>query len=300
MVNKDQFESEWRRFREDPENSSRAWKALLFIIISLGCLVSNEYDQKLHSLSVLYEQRAWEFFTKAEVNKNPSITGLKAFLLLSYTRAYRGTSISALTRMAWRVAEKLQITVLSEKNIFNGIVTLFSLNVRFSQEPKQEWVPKEIALQIDIYPGSAMNHTELDVINLKILRFSPIDSKRQLLRFVKILEDFKSDLEYQQNRDHTTRSLSHFARNVLRLFQEANWYRSGAGSFEAAECALSLTSSTVDEDLSLLDRTKKVLKSIAPCSNTGRTCFLAIEEAMECFSREDLAEAYGDTVYFVS
>lgn len=248
------------------------------MILSLGCLVSDYLHQ---TLSVQYEQEAWKCFTKVEIENNPSITALKALLLLSYIRAYRGGSISALTRMAWRVAKRLEITAANERDIFNGVVTLFSLNAKLSQTPKEEWIPDDIG-QIEISSELAMNHAELDLIYLNILcqRVSYINSERQLLGFVERLKDTMRYLgvqQHQQHTDPTMRSLPilearvnyllyyifrythlasleyvHFVRNVLQSFQQVTWYRSGTGSLEATDCAVSLASSMAKEDLCLL------------------------------------------------
>jgi hypothetical protein len=233
--------------------------------------------------------------------------------------------------MVWRAAKKLEITATDEKDVFNGVVTIFSLNVQLSQTPKQEWIPEDIGLQIKISSASATTHPELDLIYLRISspRVSHIDSEQQLIGFVERLKDAKCYLgvqQHQQNTDSTMSSLSilearvnyllyyifrythlassehvHFARNVLQSFQQATWYRSGIGSLEAADCALSLASSTVNEDLRLLDHTKEVLKSIAPYSNISRGRLPEVEETMEYYSRaENLVEAYLDEISFQS
>lgn len=275
VVDKEEFECEWCQFRDTSETFSRAWQALLFVILSLGCLFSDHLHQ---TLSVQYEQEAWKCFNKVEIENNPSITALKALLLLSYIRAYRGGSISALTRMAWRVAKRLEITAANERDIFNGVVTLFSLNAKLSQTAKEEWIP-------EISSESSMSHAQLDFINLNIScqRVSHIDSERQLLGFVERLKDTMRYLgiqQHQQCTDHTIRSLYvlearvnyllyyifrythlasseyvHFARNVLQSFQQVTWYRCGTGSPEATDCAVSLASSMVKEDLCFLRQT---------------------------------------------
>jgi hypothetical protein len=228
--------------------------------------------------------------------------------------------------MAWRTAKKLEITATNEKDIFNGVVTLFSLNVQLSQTPEQEWIPENLGLQIEISSESVMSHAELDLINLNISShiINHIDSERQLLEFVERLKNTKCCLENQLHIDPTMGSLAilearvnyilyyifrhtrlasseyvHFARNVLLLFQKATWYQSGIGSLEAGDCALSLASSIFNEDLRLLDQTREVLKSIAPYSNISRGRLPEVEETMEYFSRtENLIEAYLDEISF--
>jgi hypothetical protein len=166
-----------------------------------------------------------------------------------------------------------------------------------------------------------MSHAELDLINLKIScqKVNHIDSERQLLGFVARLKETECYLrvqQHQQRTDPTKRSLSilearvnyllyyifrythiasseyvQFARSVLQSFQEATWYRSGIGSLEATDCAVSLASSMAEEDVCLLRQTKEILKSITPCSNLSRECLPEVQDAMEFYSTENCVQA---------
>ncbi|CAI7613039.1 unnamed protein product [Penicillium viridicatum] len=101
------FKAEYEVFCHDPYVASQSWLSLLLAILALACRAEEDPGRGCLSddLSMLYEKAAWSCLL---TNEPPSLSSLKAIILIIYGRTHRGEDVFSDLQLAYRTAASTQ------------------------------------------------------------------------------------------------------------------------------------------------------------------------------------------------
>ncbi|CAG7949969.1 unnamed protein product [Penicillium salamii] len=106
VINAAQFETEYEAFCCNTQVVTPSWLSLLFAILALGCRA--EEDSKIlylpDALSIFYEKVAWHCLLTSDSSSEPSLSALKAILLIIFARTNRGQDVFSDLQLAYRMA----------------------------------------------------------------------------------------------------------------------------------------------------------------------------------------------------
>ncbi|CAG7948677.1 unnamed protein product [Penicillium salamii] len=179
VVNAAQFETEYEAFCCNTQVGTPSWLSLLFAILALGCRA--EEDSKIlylsDDLSIFYEKVAWHCLLASELPSEPSLSALKAILLIIYGRAHRGQDVFSDIQLAYRMAAstKGQITgqdavepIVSEEYrcLLTGMKTLSLLNAQVHDYYRNQDLIQDLLPPADIYESAGGANLSLGVEEL--------------------------------------------------------------------------------------------------------------------------------------
>ncbi|KAJ5203002.1 hypothetical protein N7449_005081 [Penicillium cf. viridicatum] len=99
------FKAEYEVFCRNPDVAPQLWLSFLFAILALACRAEEDPRRGCPSddLSMLYENAAWDCLLN-DPPFEPSLSSLKAIILIIYGRTHRGEDVFSDLQLAYRTA----------------------------------------------------------------------------------------------------------------------------------------------------------------------------------------------------
>ncbi|CAG8134281.1 unnamed protein product [Penicillium salamii] len=196
VVNAAKFETEYEAFCRNTQVVTPSWLSLLFAILALGCRA--EEDSRILCLSddqsIFYEKAAWHFLLASDSPSEPSLSALKAIVLIVYGRAHRGQDVFSDLQLAYRMAAStkghsagknvVEPTVCEEyRCLLTGMKTLSLLNAQVHDYYRNQDLIRDLLPPADIYESTGRANLSLSaegspsqmtftILNLQLLEIS--------------------------------------------------------------------------------------------------------------------------------
>ncbi|CAG8309514.1 unnamed protein product, partial [Penicillium salamii] len=168
VVNAAKFETQYEAFCRNTQVVTPSWLSLLFAILALGCRA--EEDSKILCLSddqsIFYEKAAWHCLLASDSPSEPSLSALKAIVLIIYARTHRGQDVFSDLQLAYRMAVStkghidngqhvVEPTVCEEyRCLLTGMKTLSLLNAQVHDYYRNQDLIQDLLPPADIYEST--------------------------------------------------------------------------------------------------------------------------------------------------
>ncbi|CAG8875815.1 unnamed protein product [Penicillium salamii] len=196
VVNAAKFETQYEAFCRNTQGVTPSWLSLLFAILALGCR-AEEDSKRLYlsdDLSIFYEKAAWHSLLASDSPSEPSLSALKAIVLIIYGRAHRGQDVFSDLQLAYRMAASIkghsagqnvvEPTVCEEYQcLLTDMKTLSLLNAQVHDYYHNQDLIQDLLPPADIYESTGRANLSLGVeesppqmtftiLNLQLLEIS--------------------------------------------------------------------------------------------------------------------------------
>ncbi|CAG7927810.1 unnamed protein product [Penicillium olsonii] len=196
VVDAAKFETEYDAFCRNTQVVTPCWLSLLFAILALGCRA--EEDSKIlclyDDLSIFYEKAAWNCLLASDSPSEPSLSALKAIVLIVYGRAHRGQDVFSDLQLAYHMAvstkghiagQSVVEPMVSEEYrcLLTGMKTLSLLNAQVHDYYRNQDLIRDLLPPADIYESTGRANLSLSaegspsqmtftILNLQLLEIS--------------------------------------------------------------------------------------------------------------------------------
>ncbi|KAI3286512.1 hypothetical protein DTO002I6_8183 [Penicillium roqueforti] len=197
VVNAAQFETEYEAFCCNTQVVTASWLSLLFAILALGCRA--EEDSKIlylsDDVSIFYEKVAWHCLLTSDSPSEPSLSALKAIVLIIYARTHRGQDVFSDLQLAYRMAVSTKGHIDNGQHVveptdceeyrclLTGMKTLSLLNAQVHDYYRSQDLIQDLLPPADIYQSTERANLPLSaeesppqmtftILNLQLLEIS--------------------------------------------------------------------------------------------------------------------------------
>lgn len=174
-----------------------SWLSLLFAILALGCRA--EEDSKIlylsDDVSIFYEKVAWHCLLTSDSPSEPSLSALKAIVLIIYARTHRGQDVFSDLQLAYRMAVSTKGHIDNGQHVveptdceeyrclLTGMKTLSLLNAQVHDYYRSQDLIQDLLPPADIYQSTERANLPLSaeesppqmtftILNLQLLEIS--------------------------------------------------------------------------------------------------------------------------------
>ncbi|KAK9846232.1 hypothetical protein MYU51_001969 [Penicillium brevicompactum] len=177
VVNAAQFEAENEAFCCNTQVVTPSWLSLLFAILALGCRAEEDSKSLCLSddLSMFYEKAAWHCLLTSYSSSEPSLSALKAIVLIIYARAHRGQDVFSDLQLAYRMAVSTKSRIDNGQHVveptnceeyrclLTGMKTLSLLNAQVHDYYRNQDLIQDLFPPADIYKSAGEANLSLGV-----------------------------------------------------------------------------------------------------------------------------------------
>ncbi|KAI1829215.1 hypothetical protein DTO027I6_9883 [Penicillium roqueforti] len=191
VINAASFKAEYEEFCHNPNATPQSWLSLLFAVLALACRADEDPERGCLSddLSTLHfgansDGAAWFLICTSLISQHlltndppfePSLSSLKAIILIIYGRTHRGDDVFSKLQLAYRTASSTKChmdttqcvvkpSVCEEyRQLLIGLKMLFLLNAQVHDYYRNRDLTQCIEPRADIYESTERSHLPVSV-----------------------------------------------------------------------------------------------------------------------------------------